>query len=567
MTRSGQLRLLLLLLLWVHGGDEASTQSRSLKTLDTTGSLSLRPPSPSTPPPPPPSLPVSWISSPSSIFQHYADSSLRPFYHGLASGDPLSDQVIIWTRVTPEVHKPIDVQWMVALDSSMKCVVECGEYRTDATRDYTVKVDVQGLNPGSIYYYRFRALGKNSPIGRTRTAPEGTTDHLRFAVASCANYQHGYFNAYGRIADRDDLNAVLFLGDYLYEDGVRTDDYGPIPRREHHPSQELHSLDEYRKRHAFYKLDPALRRVHERHPFIAIWDDHEMIDDCYTKGAHLHSDRKDGTWEDRKRSAVQAYFEWMPVREPRGKEHYRIFRSFRYGDLAEIIMLDTRHEGREEQLESSNDQHLFDSQRSMLGEEQLHWFLTKLAESDAQWKLVGNQVVMSQIRGARNLDAWDGYPAERDKVLSLIEKNGIKNVLFLTGDVHISIASNIARNPFDRTKYDPTTGFGSIAVELTTPSISSANMNELLKLPPRNYKTIIAEQGLYMLNGHVKMAELDNHGYFLLDLTSERAQADWYFVKTVQSRESGERWWSSWRVRDGCARLEKRDVPSVTRKN
>ena len=450
----------------------------------------------------------------------------------------------------------------MGLDSGMSLVVQRGVCSTGPERDYTVKIDVQGLEPGETYFYRFRALGRESLVGRTRTAPEGDIPQLRFAVASCANYQHGHFNAYGRIADRDDLNAVLFLGDYLYEDGITNDDYGPISGREHHPRQELHTLDEYRKRHAFYKLDSDLRRLHARHPFIAIWDDHEMIDDCYTEGARLHSDPEDGPWKKRKRGAALAYFEWMPVREPEGENRRRIFRSFRYGDLAEIIMLDTRHEGREEQIESSNDPHLFDPDRSMLGKEQFNWFLKRLAGSDARWKLVGNQVVMSHIRGVRNLDAWDGYPAERDRILGWIGKHRIENVIFLTGDVHISIASNIARRPFDREEYDKVSGEGSLAVEFTAPSIASANMNELLNLPPRNYRTIIAEQGLYMLNAHVKMAELDNHGYFLLDLQPDRAQADWFFVKTIAQPDNRERWWSSWMVRDGRSRLEEVGSPS-----
>ena len=562
MARSGPLLTLLLLFLWMYGGKHLSAQPHSPPGHDTTTPQFY----PSSPLPlsPPVPLPVSWINSPSPVLQHFADSSLRPFYHGIASGDPLPDRIIIWTRVTPDHHAPVEVTWKVALDSSMKEIMGEGRVLTDASRDYTVKVDVPHLDPGTLYFYQFTALGRNSVTGRLKTAPTGYVDNLRFAVASCANYQHGYFNAYRCIADRDDLDGVLFLGDYLYEDGVSTDDYGPIQKRLHQPPQELRTLEEYRKRHAFYKLDPDLRYLHTRHPFIAIWDDHEMSDDCYTDGALGTSG---SLWDRQKSEALQAYFEWMPVREPEGEENHHIFRSFRYGNLAEIIMLDTRQEGRVEQVESSDDPHLFDTERSMLGAEQLRWFLRTLDESDAQWKLIGNQVVMSQIRGIRNLDAWDGYPAERHRILEWIRKKQIRNVLFLTGDAHISIASDICPDPFNRNDYDGSTGNGSIGVEFTTPSITSANMNELLHLPPRNYKTILAEQGLFLLNPHVKMADLDNHGYFILDLNSERAEADWYFVKTLSERNPGEGWGSSWKVRDGRGKLERASSPLIVTPN
>ena len=551
---------LLLLLSWLHGGDGLSAQS-NVPALDTTSSLltlHLH-----TPPPLP--LSISWIDSPSPILQQYADSSLQPFYHGVASGDPLAHQVIIWTRITPEQHGSIVVDWQIGLDSCMTEIVQEGQTTTGPIRDYTVKVDVSGIAPEQTYFYQFQALGRKSPIGRTRTAPVGKTDHLRFAVASCANFQHGYFNAYARIAERDDLDAVLFLGDYLYEDGIVDEEYGPLKSRLHVPQTVLHALDEYRKRHAFYKLDPDLRLVHSRHPFIAIWDDHELIDDCHTKGSREHSEKTDGDWEERREAASRAYFEWMPVREPNHNSDYRLFRSFRYGNLVEIIMLDTRHEGRQAQLESSNDPSLFNSDRSMLGKEQLRWFLTKLEESPALWKIVGSQVVMSQIRGVKNLDAWDGYPVERDKILHWIEHKHLQNVVFVTGDVHVSIASDLTRRPFDRSSYDSKTGDGGLAVEFTAPSIASANLNELYRLPPRNYRTVVAEQALYLLNGHVKMAEFDNHGYFVLDITSERSQADWYFVKTIRRPNDAERWWSSWKVMNGKSRLSPSDKPSSTK--
>lgn len=512
--------------------------------------------------PPASSPPVSWINSPSSVLEVYADTALAPFYHGVASGDPLEDRVILWTRVTPDRHAPVRVGWRVALDPELCDVVARGEAITGPERDYTVKVDATGLEPGRTYYYGFSAFGRSSVVGRTRTTPTGEVGHLRFALASCANYQHGYFNAYARIADRTDLDAVLFLGDYFYEDGIEDDDYGPVPGRLHEPASDLTTLDQYRKRHSFYKLEANLQRLHATHPFIAIWDDHEMTDDCFTEGAPEHSDDRDGEWMWRRSAALRAYFEWMPVREWKEGEPYRIFRSFRYGNLAELIMLDSRQEGRAEQLTSSSDPQLYDTLRSMLGPRQLQWFQERLAASTAQWKLIGNQVMMAQIRGVKNLDAWDGYPMERDHILRWIAAKRIRNTVFLTGDIHISVAADIARNPFNRRMYDPGTGDGSVAVEFVTPSIASANMNELQGLPPRNPKTVLAETLLYLLNRHVKKTDLDSHGYVVLDVTPERAQADWFFVETMERPCSGEHWWASWFTRNGRNRLERAAHPS-----
>ncbi len=544
--------LLLQILCFLCGKVPLPAQSSLASTL--IKNTRLVPPQPPSSPPLAP--PVSWIDSPSPILQSHADQSLRPFYHGVASGDPLSDKVIIWTRVTPETHSRIHVQWQVAVDTGMQQVVAQGTVLTGPTRDYTVKVDVAGLSPGTTYYYMFTAFGRHSLIGRTKTAPVGATTSLRFAVASCANYQHGYFNAYNRIAERNDLDAVLFLGDYLYEDGPDDDDYGPLPGRVHEPRTVLTQFSQYRKRHSFYKLDPALRALHQQHPFIAIWDDHEIADDCFTDGGKEHVDERDGEWEWRRSGALRAYFEWMPVRERKDGQPYRIFRTFQYGNLAEIIMLDTRQEGRAEQLPNISDPALYDPTRSMLGDTQLHWFLQRLAESEAHWKVVGNQVVMAQVSGVKNMDAWDGYPLERNCILNWIKQKRIGNVVFVTGDVHISMAANIPLNPFQPSEYDPRTGDGSLAVELITPSIASANMDELYHLSPRSARTVLTETGAQIINRHVKMIELDSHGYFILDLNAKRARADWYFVETMQRPSEKERWSYAWLTRSGTNRLE-----------
>ncbi|HYF01805.1 MAG TPA: alkaline phosphatase D family protein, partial [Patescibacteria group bacterium] len=293
------------------------------------------------------------------------DEKLKPFYHGVASGDPVQDRVIIWTRVTPETEGDVQVFWRMATDTALKNIVAKGLFTTGQSRDYTVKIDVGGLQPNTTYYYGFTALGRNSLTGRTKTAPV-TTDRLRFAVVSCSNYQQGFFNAYGRIAERNDLDAVIHLGDYIYEYEEGGFGYNDKAQRGHEPKHEIVTQSEYRIRHSFYKLDPDLRRIHQQHPFIAVWDDHETANDAYKDGAQNHQSDKEGDWQQRKVAGKNAYMEWMPIRE----QESRIYRTLNYGNLAELIMLDTRLEGRQKQADSATDPSLNDPNRTMLGTEQ-----------------------------------------------------------------------------------------------------------------------------------------------------------------------------------------------------
>ncbi|MBX2961178.1 MAG: alkaline phosphatase D family protein [Cyclobacteriaceae bacterium] len=272
------------------------------------------------------------------------DPTLKPFYHGVASGDPLHDRVIIWTRVTPEDSLPtIDVDWEVSTDQNFTSIKTKGKVTTSPARDYTVKVDVTGLSSDQTYYYRFKALGTTSMAGRTKTSPIDMKDSLKFAVVSCSNWEFGYFNAYARIAEKE-LDAVLHLGDYIYEYG--TGKYGDTTiGRINMPLHEIISLQDYRTRHSQYRLDEGLRQVSLMHPFIAIWDDHEVANDTYAEGAQNHQP-EEGDFNERKQAAKQAYYEWIPIRE--GEKHYR---TFSYGKLADIIMLDERLAGRTKQAE------------------------------------------------------------------------------------------------------------------------------------------------------------------------------------------------------------------------
>ncbi len=255
-----------------------------------------------------------------------------PFYHNVASGDPLSDRVIIWTRVTPtDFTLPVSVDYRVATDTGMVNVVAQGTVVTDAAVDFTVKVDATGLQPNTVYYYEFKAFGNFSPRGRTKTAPleVTSTDSLRFAVVSCANLEAGFFNAYEVIAERNDVEAILMLGDYIYE--YEEGGYAPNANvdRVFDPTHEILTLDDYRLRYSVYHMDQALQKLHQNFPWICVWDDHESANDSYEFGAENHNSGE-GLWIQRKAAAQTAFFEWLPIR-PKAASNFEIFRKFKSG--------------------------------------------------------------------------------------------------------------------------------------------------------------------------------------------------------------------------------------------
>jgi alkaline phosphatase D len=463
------------------------------------------------------------LSEPTAVLY---DSTLKPFYHGVASGDPLGDRVIIWTRVTPaDSVSTIEVQWQVAKDSDFSGVVASDTVTTTPARDYTVKVDVQGLEADQIYYYRFIALGKTSLTGKTKTTPQAAKDSLKFAVVSCSNWEFGYFNAYSAIAAKD-VDAVLHLGDYIYE--YATGKYGDTTiGRFNLPSHEIVSLQDYRTRHAQYRLDRGLRAVSQAHPFITIWDDHEFANNVYKSGAQNHQPDKEGDFEARKAAAKQAYYEWLPIRESE-----KLYRSFSYGNLAQLIMLDERIEGREEPPAS---QDATTAERTMLGAEQLAWFQKQLT-TPVTWKLVGNQVIYSDVlqgkvfpKSPRNLDSWDGYQAEKKKIKEFILGNKISDVVFLTGDTHASWAFEVAT--------DITAKYIPFAVEFGTTSVSSANDDEY-----RSVDTVkMMESAMLQSNPHIKYLNDRDHGYLLLTLYPQKAKAEWFYVETLREANAREK--------------------------
>ena len=481
-----------------------------------------------------------------------ADAQAAPvFAHGVASGDPTQDAVIIWTRVTPAAARaglPVSVRWQVTTDTSARVLVKSGTVTTSAMQDFTVKVDVTGLEPGRTYLYSFEAEGERSPLGRTRTL-RTMAARAQLAVVSCANYPGGYFNAYAAIAARDDLDAVLHLGDYIYEfaDGVYGD---PALDRHAEPRHEAVSLQDYRQRYACSRRDPDLQELHRVHPMIAIWDDHEFADNAWSGGAANHDPlRGEGNWGLRRANAVRAYREWLPVRE-RPNSTFQLYRSFRFGQLATLAMLDTRLQ-RSAPVAGTDIAGLTAQNRRMIGIAQEQWLYTVLregAQAGAVWSLIGQGIMFSPMsppgRFAQLPDAWDGYQAERGRIRDVLAT--LRTPVVLTGDMHSSWGFDIPKNPW--AGYRPETGEGSVAVELITPAVSSAPF-----FTDAQARTLVP--GLLATLPHLKYLEGRNRGYLLLDLTPERLLASWYFTPDVTRRSPAEVLGASFAVAAGAPRL------------
>jgi alkaline phosphatase D len=471
-------------------------------------------------------------------------SSKVSFIHGVASGDPLDDRVILWTRVSPDEAGlgRVTVLCEVAQDPEFNIIVLSEPLVTGPERDYTVKFDAAGLSSEQRYWYRFSVGEQVSPVGRALTLPMPGqyAERLRYAVCSCSSYPHGYFSVYRMIANRSDLDFVLHLGDYIYEYGQ--DEYGDNAGRLLDPSHEIVVLDDYRRRYALYRQDSDLQAAHQLHPFITVWDDHETTDNSYKDGANNHNEGE-GEWSARKAQAIQAYFEWMPIRPPTIDEE-SIYRAFSYGDLADFIMLDTRLEGRIKQLANPADPARAE-QRDLLGQTQKDWFKHKLGTAQNTWKFVGQQVMFAQLQVlelqrllsgvptedfspliAINMDQWDGYPTEREEILDFVEDNAIKNLVVLTGDIHSSWA-----NELHQSSAVVTGGLleEPLGVEFVTPSITSPGF-------PDGAAELLSAV-LPVANPHMKYIELKTHGFILMDVNHQRTQAEYHYAQGIDSAE------------------------------
>jgi alkaline phosphatase D len=478
------------------------------------------------------------------------------FRHNVASGDPLSDRVILWTRVTPPATRsatgPIDVSWQIASDEKLTQIVSRGTATAAEEKDFTVKVDAGGLRPDRFYYYAFTSGGERSPIGRTKTLPDRGNARMRIASVSCSNYPAGYFNVYRCLANRE-LDAVVHLGDYIYEFANGRYGDGTAAGRVPIPPGEASTLVDYRNRYATYRSDIDLQDAHRLHPFIVVWDDHELANDAWSGGAANHTAAQ-GDWQTRRAAAYKAYLEWMPVREST-QPGIRLYRAFRFGDLTDLIMLDTRAL-RDQQVDGRDAAALADPRRSLMGADQEAWFFDQLRGSqraDIRWRLLGQQILFAPLSvpglPVQRPDVWDGYPAARTRVFDAIEHDKISNVVVLTGDIHSSWALELPRNPFGPpTSYDPSSGTGSLAVELVTPAISSPPF--FASQAQRDAAKVLAP-----FARHLKYLDGEHRGYILLDISRERLQADWYHVPSVSERSDNESKAASFVCERGSAHL------------
>jgi len=500
------------------------------------------------------------------------------FLHGVASGDPLHDRVILWTRITPSrLDGSVAVQWRIAKDRRLRNPIAAGAAVTDPRRDFTVKVDVTGLEPGRTYYYGFRCEGVDSPLGRTRTLPVGDARSLRFAFVSCSNFPYGYFNAYRRIAERHDLDFVLHLGDYIYEYplGVYANP-ALAGLRDVVPSNEIVSLADYRLRHALYRTDPDLQELHRQHPMICVWDDHESANDAWRDGAENHNpELGEGEWSVRRAAAARAYDEYLPIRtSPQSVE--RIYRRFQFGQLADLIMLDTRLHGRDLQAAFKgapalpmNDPTIVDPNRSLLGFDQEAWLYESLSQSKsrgARWRFIGQQVMMAQLAApgtngttTLNPDQWDGYAPSRTRLFRHLVDNYIDNTVVLTGDIHSGWCNDLAFNPWDPAGYNPSTGLGVIGVEFVAPAVSSPGPI------PNPAEAIPTAAVLRATSPHMKFVDLYQRGYGLVDADAERVQGEIWHVPTVDSPAQSEQYSAGFIDTSGANGLQPAGGPSPNR--
>ncbi len=495
------------------------------------------------------------------------------FTHGVASGDPLADRVILWTRIAPRPAPQHPVQWEVALDPGFRRVVRRGTAFARAAADWTVKVDATGLPPGAVLHYRFHALGRMSPTGRTKTLPTHPVHQVRLAVFSCSNHPAGFFHAYAEAARVADLDAAVHLGDYIYEygrGGYASEDAAALGRLSDPPT-EVVALADYRRRYAQYRSDPDLQALHAAVPMIAVWDDHEIANDAWREGAENHQPATEGPFEARKAAALQAYHEWMPTRLAEPARPERLWRSFTFAQLVDLHMLDTRLVGRDLQLDYRDyvgpagfDAARFAADvanpaRQLLGAEQAAWLTQRMAATRARWTVLGQQVLMGRMNVPAplvffqigfsdyaallfkaqtapqtltpqerailaqpaipyNLDAWDGYAAAREAVLGAARTLD-KNLVVLAGDTHNAWANDL-QDAAGR----------QVGVEFAAPSVSSPGLEAFF--PNENPAAFAA--GLEQLIGPLRYANTKDRGFLLVTATPDECRAEWRFVSTVK---------------------------------
>ena len=482
------------------------------------------------------------------------------FEHGVASGDPLTDRVVLWTRVTTE-EESVPVDWLLARDEALTDVVARGTSTAHADHDHTVHVDAGGLEPDTVYFYRFETAAGVSPTARTKTLP-GDCDRVRFAACSCAKYNAGFFNAYACIADHEELDFLLHLGDYIYEASntpPKSQTPGADIGRPFDPLGECRTLADYRRRYAQYHRDPDVQLVHRRLPMIATLDDHELADGAWAGGSTEHRPEEHGPWKERRDAAFRARWEWLPARPPDPHDRTRVFRTVKIGRLADIMLLDIRSR-RDEPV---RDPAMSEPGRSMLGAEQRDWLLEELDTSEAAWRFVatpsifsrtwceapeeplltalGKLKLMDEDGEGPDYDQWDGYPAERVRLTGHLRDRGIADVVFLSADIHVSIAGEVTHAPTRQ----------PVAVEVTAPSLTSQNLDEKLGVEPRDSQIVASEEAYVAFHDHVHWCELAAHGFVIVDADADRVRGEWWHVGTVLEPSRSARLAAAFEVRRG----------------
>lgn len=456
------------------------------------------------------------------------------FPYGVASGDPLPDAVILWTMLAPEeAAKDSIVHWQISPSPSFETVAKEAYYQTAAAHHYRVKVDAKALYPNTTYYYRFRTQNTAwSKTGRTKTAPATNSEQaVQLAIVSCNALEWGYFNAFEALAKKPEIAAIVHLGDYIYEYG--TGEYGDTTLgRIHQPKHEIISAQDYHQRYAQYRSDPQLQAAHAAHPFICIWDDHEVANNSHLQGAENHQDNE-GDYLLRLTNARQIYYDWMPIREDSSGQLYR---SFQFGQIADLHMLDERLAGRTAPAENFHPETLADTSLHILGEQQLNWLCKQLKQSKARWQLIGNQVLFAQLdlanilpQYAVNTDAWDGFRYEKQRLLDTIQAQQYQNMVFLTGDTHCSWYFTI-----DANKNSP----APTIHEFATPSVSSANYNEFI----HGWDTLaVAQYRLFRDNPALQYTNLSDHGYLIVKINAAKLQTEFHYMKTIREQNIQEK--------------------------
>ena len=442
------------------------------------------------------------------------------FPQSVASGDPDATSVLLWTRYEGGENESIPLRWEIAKDADFSALEQEGTVTALKTKDFAVRVIAKGLQPGTTYYYRFSHNAYSSPVGRTKTLP-ASADRIVLGLANCAKFEGGYFHAYAELAAMDELDAVVHLGDYIYENPVSTSGSYfravTLTGRKHEPEHEIITLEDYRTRYKQYRSDPDLQRLHERHAMINIWDDHEFANNAWQDGAGGHNE-DDGDWATRKQNALQAYYEWMPIR---GSENEPIYRSFDFADILSLHMLDTRLCCRNRAVTDPED--MEDPESTIIGAEQMNWLFDEVADPQAHWNVIGNQVKfsLSALPNSYNLDKWGGYMEERTRVVDFLDDNVERNVVFITGDAH---------SGFDFTI--PGKEGAIVANEFMLGSISSTNLDERF---PDDPDRIAAEIARWETLGdpHIKWFDLTEHGFMTLEATPESLTASFYRLSTI----------------------------------